>query len=50
MILNLVLTEHLKLIEQETGDPVITSKNATELNKVVIDLIEGIAEDANNVK
>ena len=34
-----------KEIEQETGDPVITSKNATELNKVVTDLIEGIAED-----
>ena len=34
-----------KEIEQETGKPVITSKNATELNKVVTDLIEGIAED-----
>ncbi len=34
-----------KEIEHETGDPVITSKNATELNKVVTDLIEGIAED-----
>ena len=36
-----------KDIEQETGDPVITSKNATELNKIVTDLIEGIAEDAD---
>ena len=34
-----------KEIEQETGDPVITSKNAFELNKVVTDLIEGIAEE-----
>lgn len=34
-----------KEIEQETGKSVITSKNATELNKVVTDLIEGIAED-----
>ncbi len=32
-------------IEKSTGKPVITSKNATELNKVVTDLIEGIAED-----
>ena len=36
-----------KEIEQETGDPVITSKNAAELNKVVTDLIEGIAEDTD---
>ena len=34
-----------KEIEQETGKPVVTSKNAAELNKVVTDLIEGIAED-----
>ena len=37
-----------KDIEQETGDPVITSKNATELNQVVTDLIEGIAEDTED--
>ena len=37
-----------KEIEQETGDPVITSKNAAELNKVVTDLIEGIAEDTDD--
>ena len=37
-----------KEIEQETGDPVITSKNATELNKVVVDLIEVIAEDTDD--
>ncbi len=36
-----------KEIEHETGDPVITSKNAAELNKVVTDLIEGIAEDTD---
>ena len=34
-----------KEIEADTGKPVITSKNATELNQVVVDLIEGIAED-----
>ena len=34
-----------KEIEQETGDSVITSKNAAELNSVVTNLIEGIAED-----
>ena len=34
-----------KEIEQETGDPVITSKNAVELNKVVTDLIEGFVVD-----
>ena len=34
-----------KEIEQETGDPVITSKNATGLNKVVTDLIEGFVDD-----
>ncbi len=36
-----------KEIEHETGDLVITSKNAAELNKVVTDLIEGIAEDTD---
>ncbi len=34
-----------KAIEKRTGDSVITSKNATELNQIVADLIEGIAED-----
>ena len=34
-----------KEIEEDTGKPVITSKNATELNQVVVDLIEGITED-----
>lgn len=37
-----------KEIEQETGDPIITSKNAAELNKVVTDLIEGIAEETDD--
>ena len=32
-------------IEKRTGKSVITSKNAAELNQVVVDLIEGIAED-----
>ncbi len=34
-----------KAIEKRTGDSVITSKNATELNQIVTDLIEGIADD-----
>ena len=34
-----------KEIEADTGKPVITSKNATELNQIVVDLIEGITED-----
>ncbi len=32
-------------IEKRTGKSVITSKNATELNQIVADLIEGITED-----
>ena len=32
-------------IEQKTGRPVITSQNATELNQIVTDLIEGVAEE-----
>ncbi len=39
-----------KAIEQRTGEPVITSKNALELNKVVTDLIEGVAEEINDEK
>ena len=34
-----------KEIEADTGKPVITSKNATKLNQIVTDLIEGITED-----
>ncbi|MBE7042994.1 MAG: hypothetical protein E7399_05810, partial [Ruminococcaceae bacterium] len=34
-----------KEIEADTGKSVITSKNATELNQIVTDLIEGITED-----
>ena len=34
-----------KEIEADTGKPVITSKNATELNQVVVDLIENISKD-----
>ena len=37
-----------KAIEKRTGDSVITSKNATELNQVIIDLIEGIVDEGNN--
>lgn len=34
-----------KNIEQQTGKSVITSKNASELNQVVIDFIEGVIEE-----
>ena len=34
-----------KAIEKRTGDPIITPKNATELNQVVVDLIENISND-----
>ena len=33
-----------KEIEADTGKPVITSKNATELNQVMVDLIENISK------
>ena len=33
-----------KEIEEKSGRPVITSKNAAELNQVVVDLIEGIVD------
>ena len=39
-----------KEIEADMGRPVITSKNAAELNAVVTNLIEGIAEDADDEK
>ncbi len=34
-----------KEIEEKSGRPVITSKNATELNQIVTDLIEGITDE-----
>ena len=34
-----------KEIEEDTGKPVITSKNAAQLNQVVTDLIQGVVED-----
>ena len=34
-----------KEIEADTGKPVITSKNASELNQVIVDLVQGIAEE-----
>ena len=34
-------------IEEETGDSVITPKNATELNKIVTALIEGVVEETD---
>ena len=37
--------EARKNIEADTGKAVITSQNATELNKVVTDLIEGTVEE-----
>jgi hypothetical protein len=34
-------------VEKRTGRPVITSKNATQLNTLVTDMIEGITDDAD---
>ena len=34
-----------KEIEKKSGRPVITSKNATQLNQIVTDLIEGVQEE-----
>ena len=34
-----------KEIEQETGKSVITDKNATQLNRLVVGLIEGTTDD-----
>ncbi len=34
-----------KEIESDTGKPIITSKNATELNRVIVDLIEGVSKE-----
>ena len=31
-------------IEKDTGRPVITSQNASQLNAIVVDMIEGVAE------
>ena len=31
-------------IEKDTGRPVITSQNAAQLNAVVVDMIESVAE------
>ena len=39
-----------KAIEQQTGVPVITSKNAVQLNQVVTSLIEATDEIANKDK
>ncbi|MDR1015161.1 MAG: Bro-N domain-containing protein [Coriobacteriales bacterium] len=35
-------------IEADTGRPVITSKNATQLDTLVTGMIEGVADDADN--
>ena len=35
-----------KAVEERTGVPVITSKNAAQINQIVTDLVEGIAADA----
>ena len=38
-----------KAVEERTGVPVITSKNAAQLNQVVTDLLEGAAADTNEM-
>lgn len=37
-----------KALEAETGESVITSKNAAQLNQVVSDMIEGVADNADD--
>ena len=39
-----------KAIEQQTGVPVITSKNAAQLNQVVTDLLESVVTDSSEEK
>ena len=38
-----------KAVEERTGVPVITSKNAAQLNQVVTDLLEGAAADMSEM-
>ena len=38
-----------KAVEERTGVPVITSKNAAQLNQVVTNLLEGAAADTNEI-
>ena len=38
-----------KAVEERTGVPVITSKNAAQLNQVVTDLLEGTAAETNEM-
>lgn len=35
-------------IEADTGKPVITSKNAAQLNQVVTDMIEGVVTEQDD--
>ena len=37
-----------KAAEERTGVPVITSKNATQLNQVVTNLLEGVATETQD--
>jgi len=39
-----------KAIEADSGKPVITSQSATQLNSLVVDLIEGAADDSDGDK
>ena len=39
-----------KAVEERTGVPVITSKNATQLNQVVTDLLESVVTDSSDEK
>lgn len=40
--------ETRKSIEADTGKPVITAQNATQLNQVVTDMIEGVTAEGND--
>lgn len=35
-----------KALESETGEPVVTAQSAAQLNRVVVDMIEGVATEA----
>lgn len=37
-----------KAVEEKTGKPIITSENAAQLNAIVVDMIEGVAEAADD--
>ena len=47
---SLYVSRGMKLIEEGTGKPVITSKNASQLNHVVTQMIEASAATSESEK